>query len=173
MKNLMILGLFLFCAMVSAKDLQSELDDVLGVEPEVRINLGAGMLGLAQLFAKDDEEASKVLSGLKGLQVTVYELEDDHDAAEDVSLWLKSKAKSLSRKGMEEIVRVMEDDEQVHIFAKIDGKLLSDLTLMVYEAGSEFVYITMDGEIDFNDIQDITGNFDIDIDGLDNIQVKL
>ena len=172
MKNVMTLVLFLFCAVVSAKDIQQELDDVIGVEPNVRINLGSGMLGLAQLFAKDDKEASKVLSGLNGLQVTVYEL-DDNEVADDVHDWLNSTVRSFARKGMEQIVKVTEDDEQVHIFAKIDGKLLSDLTLMVYEEGNEFVYITMDGAINFDDIQDITGNFDIDIDGLDNIQVKL
>lgn len=172
MKNVMTLVLFLFCAVVSANDLQRDLDDVFGVEPNVRINLGAGMLGLAQMFAEDDEDASKVLSGLNGLQVTVYEIENDQQVG-DISSWLNSATESLSRNGLEQIVRVMEDDEQVHIFAKIDGKRLSDLTLMVYEEGDEFVYITMDGEINFSDIKNISGNFDIDLDGLDNIQVNL
>lgn len=172
MKNVMTLILFLFCAVVSAKDLQSELDDVMGFEPNVRINLGAGMLGLAQMFAEDDEDASKLLSGLRGLQVTVYEL-DDNEVAEDVHDWLNSAVKSFSRNGMEQIVKVMEDDEQVHIFAKIDGKFLSDLTLMVYEEGDEFVYVTMDGKLNFSDIKNISGNFDIDLDALDNIQVNL
>ena len=172
MKNIMTLVLFLFCAAVSAKDLQHELDDVLGVEANVRINLGAGMLGLAQMFAKDDQDAQNVLSGLNSLQVNVYELDDSHMAS-DVSSWLNSTVKTLSRQGMEQIVKVVEDDEEVHIFAKIDGKTLSDLTLMVYEEGDEFVFITMDGEINFSDIKNITGNFDIDLDGLDNIQVNL
>ncbi len=172
MKNVMIWALFLFCAAVSAKDLQHELDDVLGVEPNVRLNLGAGMLGLAKMFTEDDEDAQKVLSGLNGLQINVYEL-DDVQVADDIADWLKSTTKSLSRNGLEQIVKVMEDDEQVHIFAKIDGQYLSDLTLLVYEEGDEFVYISMDGEINFSDIKDITGNFDIDLDGLDNIQVNL
>jgi hypothetical protein len=37
---------------------------------------------------------------------------------------------------------------------------------MVYEAGDEFVFISMDGGIDVANLKDLTGNFDVDIDGL-------
>ncbi len=166
MKNVMILVLFVFCAAVSAKDWSQELSEVLDREPNVKISLGAGMLGLAKAFTEDDADAQAVLSGLSGLNIKVYEFEKGDDEA-GLGDWISDVASALSKKGMEEIVKVVDGDEQVHIFAHVEDKKLADLTLMVYEPGDEFVFITMDGLIDFKNIKNITGNFDVDLDGLD------
>jgi len=142
-----------------------ELEDILGVEADVKITLGPGMLGLANVLTKDEPEAQAVLSGLNDLSIKVYSLDDAVNGA-DVSDWMADMVKRLAKNGVEEIVRVTENDERVHIMARVSGTTLSDLSIMVYEAGDEFVFISMDGDIDVANLKDLTGNFDVDIDGL-------
>ncbi len=165
MRNILILMLFIFCVAVSAKDWGKELNEVLDREPTVRINLGGGMLGLAKAFTPGDAEAQAVLSGLEGVSINVYEFEGED---EDVNLseWISDAVKALSKQGLQEIIKVADGDERVHIFANVSQDKVSDLTLMVYEPGDEFVFITMEGLIDFKRIKEISANFDVDLDGL-------
>ncbi len=162
----LILGLSSFNAW------SDDLEDILGVEADVKISLGSGMLGLASLFTQDDPEAQAVLSGLSDLSISVYELSNKVDT-DELNDWMQSTLRNLNRNGVEEIVKVVDGDERVHIMAKVDGTYLSDLSILVYEPGDEFVYIRMDGDIDVANLQDITGNFDIDIDGLEALSLNL
>ena len=142
-----------------------ELEDILGVEADVKITLGPGMLGLANVLTKEEPEAQAVLSGLNDLSIKVYSLDEGVNGA-DLSDWMAETVKKLAKNGVEEIIRVTENDERVHIMARVSGTTLSDLPIMVYEAGDEFVFITMDGDIDVANLKDLTGNFDVNIDGL-------
>ena len=153
-------------------DEMDDLERILGTEADVKITLGPGMLAIANMFTKDDEEAQAVLSGLKDLSINVYELSDAVDTL-DVSDWMADNVKRLAKNGVHEIVRVVEGDERVHILAKVDGTLLSELSIMVFEAGDEFVYIKMDGDIDVAKIKQVTGNFDVNINGLDALSMNL
>lgn len=170
-KYLMVLVMGLVSIAVAANDVD-DLEHILGVEADVKISLGAGMLGLANMFTKDDPEAQAVLSGLRDISISVYELDGNENNA-DLGDWIQNTLKRLTRNGVEEIVKVSDGDERVHIMAKVTGSLLSDLSILVYEPGDEFVYISMDGDIDVANLKQVTGNFDIDIDGLDAISWNL
>ena len=163
-KLVMVLMLGLFSVTTWANDFD-ELENILGVEANVKITLGPGMLGMAKMFTQDEPEAQAVLSGLNDLSIKVYELSDAVDVA-DVSDWMADTVRELSRNGVEEIIKVVEGDERVSIMARVDGMTLSDLSIMVFEAGDEFVFITMDGEIDVANLKDLTKGFNVDVDGL-------
>ncbi len=170
-KLMMVLILCLFSVSSWARDFD-ELESILGVEANVKITLGPGMLGMAKMLSADDPEAQAVLSGLNDLSIKVYELTDAVDAA-DISDWMSDTVSALARNGVEEIVKVVEGDERVHIMAKVDGMTLSDLSIMVFEAGDEFVFISMDGEIDVANLKDLTKNFNVDVDGLKGLTLNL
>lgn len=161
---LMVLLLGLMSVSAWAGDVD-ELERLLGTEADVKITLGSGVLGLANLFTKDDPEAQAILSGLKDLSINVFELKDEL-ANDDVSDWVSQKVKKLAKNGVEEIIKVADGNERVHILAKVEGQSLVDLSIIAYEPGDEFVYIKMDGFIDVANLKQVTGNFDIDIDGL-------
>ena len=167
----MVLVLGLFSVNTWASDFD-ELENILGVEANVKITLGPGMLGMAKALSADDPEAQAVLSGLNDLSIKVYELTDAVDAA-DISDWMSDTVSALARNGVEEIVKVVEGDERVHIMAKVDGMTLSDLSIMVFEAGDEFVFISMDGEIDVANLKDLTSNFNVNLDGLEGLTLNL
>ena len=164
--------LVLILGLVSINASADDLEDILGVEADVKITLGPGMLGLANFFTKDEPEAQAVLSGLSDLSINVYELTNKVDE-DDLNDWMGNTLRKLKRSGVEEIVKVSDGDERVHILAKVDGSFLSDLSILVYEPGDEFVYIKMDGDIDVANLHDIAGNFNVDIDGLDGLSLSL
>ena len=172
MKKLMFVLVLGFVATVSWADDIDDLERILGTEADVKVTLGAGMLGLAQMFTEDDPEAQAVLSGLRDLTIKVYEINDQVDA-EDLADWMNSTVKNLAKNGVEEIVKVADGDERVHILAKVNGTSLTDISIMVFEPGNEFVYITMDGELDVAKIKQVTGNFDININGLKALNMNL
>ncbi len=164
----LILGFFSVSAWANDFD---ELEEILGVEADVKITLGPGMLGLANLLTKDEPEAQAVLSGLSDLSITVYELSEEVNHL-DLGDWMSDMKRNLSRNGVEEIVKVADGDERVSIMAKVNGSMLTDLSIMVYEPGDEFVFIRMDGDLDVAKIRDVTDNFDIDIDGLEGLALN-
>ena len=170
-KFLLVLVLGLSSVSAWADDFD-DLESILGVEADVKITLGPGILGLANMFTKDEPEAQAILAGLRDLSISVYKLTDQVDAA-DLSDWMTDTVRNLTANGVEEIVKVTEGNERVHILAKVDGSFLTDLSILVYEPGDEFVYIKMDGDIDVAKLHEITGNFDIEIDGLQALNLNL
>ncbi|TDR22463.1 DUF4252 domain-containing protein [Marinicella litoralis] len=172
MKNIMAMMFLSLVSVNSWADDFKALESILGTEAKVKITLGPGVLGMARMFTKDDQEAQAVLSGLKDLSINVYELNDAVDV-DDIGDWMSDKVRSLAKHGVEEIIKVVEGDERVHIMAKVDGMILSDLSIMVFEAGDEFVYIKLDGEIDVAHLKDLTANFDVDVDVLETISLNL
>lgn len=169
-KFLLVLILGLVSATAWSNDLD-ELEQILGVEADVKITLGPGMLGLANMFTQDEPEAQAILAGLNDLSVTVYRLTEEVNDL-DLGDWMQETVRNLSQNGIEEIVKVAEGNERVSILAKVNGTLLSDLSIMVYQPGDEFVFIRMDGDIDVTNLKSLTGNFDIDIDGLQAINLN-
>lgn len=165
----LVLGLASFSSWADDFD---ELERILGVEANVKISLGAGMLGLANMFTKDDPEAQAVISGLRDISISVYELTDAVDV-DDLNDWIQGTVRTLTRNGVEEIVKISDGDERVHIMAKVNGSQLADLSILVYEPGDEFVYIKLDGDIDVANLKEMTKNFDVDIDGLDALSWNL
>jgi hypothetical protein len=170
-KILMVLVLGLASVAAWADDFD-ELEAILGVEADVKITLGPGMLGLAKMFTKDEPEAQAVMAGLSDISISVYELTNKVNDL-DLNDWMNDMKRNLSRNGVEEIVKVADGDERVSIMAKVNGTTLSDLSIMVYEPGDEFVFIRMDGDIDVKNIKELTGNFDIDVDGLEALSLNL
>lgn len=168
MKKLLMVLILGFCTLSAWANDFDELEAILGVEADVKITLGPGMLGLANLMTKDEPEAQAVLSGLSDLSISVYELSEAVNSS-DLGDWMSDMRRNLSRNGVEEIVKVADGDERVSIMAKVNGTLLSDLSIMVYEPGDEFVFIRMDGELDVAKIRQVAGNFDIDVDGLEHL----
>ena len=171
MKNVMMMVMMVGSLAAVAAD-WDDLDQIFGTEAEVQITLGAGMLGLANLMTKNEPEAQAILSGLSDLSIKVYELSDQVDT-ENLSDWMTDTVRALARNGVEEIVRVTGKDERVHILARVEDTALSELSIMVYEEGDEFVFITLDGLIDLASLPDLADNFDLDLDGLADLSLNL
>ncbi len=167
-KILLTLLLSLSITAVNANDFVDDIKDIVGSNPQVNINLGTGLISTILAFADNDEdakEAAEALSGLDKLRVSVFDLSDNQNSQELTSL-IKDKMSDLDSQGYEQIVTVKEDDEMVHIIAKVNGQLLENVMIVVMEDDDELVVLSMEGEIDVKQLAQLSDGFDIDLEDI-------
>jgi len=168
MKKLLIpLLLTLTISSANANSFIDDITDIVGTSPEVNINLGASLIRGFLSFSddKDAEEVSKVMEHLNKIRISVFDLHGNENTQE-ISNLIKSEVSDLSSNGYEQIVTVKEDNELVYIVAKVEDELLQDVMIVVMEDDDELVLISLDGQIDLKQIAQISGHFDIDLDGI-------
>lgn len=167
MKKTIIAIIFtLFITAVSAKSFIDEVIDITGTSPDVNINLGTGILRtiLALSGDQDAKELRKIMKGLDKIRISVFELNDNKNHTK-LRKALTSKVNKLKSKGYESIVTVKDEDETVHILAKIKDQFLNDAMIVVLEK-NEMVIISMDGLLDLKQLVQISDHFDV---GLANV----
>jgi len=142
-------------------------------EPTVEVNLTGPMLKLAALASDDsDEDLGKMLSGLAGIYVRTYKVDDVSPAGFDKAI--SSISQHLQQTGWETIVKVRERDERAHIAIKMDGENIVGMTVLAMDEndndiGDEVVFVNIVGLIDLARIGRMGKHFDIDIDALDSL----
>lgn len=143
-----------------------------GEEATVEINLRGPMLKLAAAAAdEDDEEFGSILSGLEGIFVRTYAIDDKSPTAFENSI--ASISKHLQSSGWETIVKVRERDERAHIAIKMDGDKIVGMTVLAMDANdrdNEVVFINIVGTIDLANVGRMGKHFDLNIDALDSLE---
>jgi phosphoribosyl-dephospho-CoA transferase len=142
-----------------------------GEEATVEINLRGPMLKLAALAAEDDEDLGQMLSGLAGIFVRTYVLDDNAPDAFEKAI--SSISKHLDQTGWETIVKVRERDERAHIAVKMDGENIVGMTVLAFDENdpeAEVVFVNLVGLIDLTHIGRLGRHFDIDVDALDSLE---
>lgn len=165
MKKLFItLTLCLSLSTVFAKSFIDEVTDIVGVNPDVNINLGAGIINTLLAFSDDEDakQVGKIMEGLKKIRISVFDL-DQKTNTNKLNKLIQSKVSNLLNQGYESIVTVKDRSETVNILAKVNGEKLEDAMLIVMDEGDEMVVITLQGLIDLVQIAELTEHFDVDI----------
>ncbi len=116
---------------------------VFDVDHTMTLSFGPTILGFAALHVDDEPETQALLRALAGVRVKIYEIDGD---AERVAARLEKMSLKLSEQGWEPIVRVTEEDEQVHVLVKMKGDHISGLTLLTSDH-KEVVIINIMGEL--------------------------
>jgi hypothetical protein len=140
-------------------------------EPTVEVNLSGPMLKLAALASDDDDDdLGEMLSGLAGIYVRTYEMDDTSPAGFEKAI--SSISQHLQQTGWETIVKVRERDERAHIAIKMDGENIVGMTVIAMDENdrdNEVVFVNLVGLIDLARIGRMSRHFDIDIDALDSL----
>lgn len=140
-------------------------------EPTVEVNLSGPMLKLAALASDDnDKELGEMLSGLAGIYVRTYQMDDTSPAGFEKAI--ASISQHLQQTGWETIVKVRERDERAHIAVKMDGENIVGMTVIAMDENdkdNEVVFVNLVGLIDLARIGRMSRHFDIDIDALDSL----
>ncbi len=146
-----------------------EMNSVYG-EPKVNISIGGAMLGFVAAMARNSNpEAAAIFSKLKGVRVSVYNIEDV--GAEAALAQVNHVKGTLQGLNWSPVVQVNEDGEQIQIFMKFDGEIMNGLTLMVVDE-EEAVFINVIGELDPNKLSALMKKFDIDLDDALDIDIN-
>ncbi|MFK8012677.1 MAG: DUF4252 domain-containing protein [Marinicellaceae bacterium] len=166
MKKLLLTVLFsLTVTASSANDFVSDIENLVGVGPEVNINLGTGLINTILAFADEDEDAKKAaaaLTGLDKLKISVFDISNNKNTQQLTDL-IKDKIEDLNAQGYEPIITVKEDDEMVHIIAKVNGDSLENVMIVVMEDNDELVVLSMDGEVNVKQLAQLSHQFDMDL----------
>ncbi len=140
-------------------------------EPTVEVNLRGPMLKLAAMATDDDdEELGEMLSGLSGIFVRTYEMDDTSPAGFEKAI--ASISQHLQQTGWETIVKVRERDERAHIAIKMDGENIVGMTVLAMDENdkdNEVVFVNIVGTIDLARIGRMGHHFDLNIDALDSL----
>jgi hypothetical protein len=136
-----------------------EMNSIYG-EPKVNISIGEGLLKLLFPIVKnEDPEVAAIFSRLKGVRVSVYATGGDSAAALDQVSRVKN---TLSALAWSPVVQVNEEGQQVQIFMKMNGEVMDGLTLMAVD-GEEAVFINVIGQLDPEELSQLMGRFDVDL----------
>lgn len=143
-----------------------------GEEATVEINLRGPMLRLAAAASDDDDpELGSMLSGLEGIFVRTYALDDQSPTGFDKAI--SSISQHLQSSGWETIVKVRERGERAHIAIKMDGEKIVGMTVVAMDDNdreNEVVFINIVGTIDLAKVGRMGKHFDFDVDALDSLE---
>lgn len=169
---IIICGLFLASA-ASAQDLDRDAGfiDLASIErsfdspPRIEVNVRGSLLRLVtEASRREDPGLADVLSRLKAVQVRTWEIDASRQA--DVERHANDFSRRLARGGWDTVVRVREDGQNIGVFLRETGNLISGLTIVLVESG-EATFVNIVGDIDPSEVGMIGRRFNID--GITNI----
>jgi len=137
-------------------------------EPKVEINLGGTILSLVGKISKhEDPELGDVIRNLDQVRVLVYELDD---SATDALNQVDTITATLKSKQWLPIVSVNEELEKVRVYMHQNGDIVDGMVVMVVDATAnnkkkrkEAVFINIVGEINPEQLSQLTDSLDIDV----------
>ncbi len=132
-------------------------------QPTVQIDLNPAMLGFVMAATEPtDPETAKLIAGIRGVRVFVYEDIGDDLAA--VQKFVDDTSSTLERDGWHRAVFVQEGDEKVRMYVKLGEpgagtSNLNGLTVMVTDGSGEAVFINVAGSIQPAQLGRLAGAF--------------
>lgn len=130
-------------------------------EPFLFVSVRGVLLNLvAEASSLDDPDLADLLRKLKAVQVRGYKNEGvDLKAVRGRASAFR---RDLEKKGWESAVRVRDEEEQVDLLLKSDGKAIAGLMIVVSNEKEETVFVNIVGDIDPSQIARLGRKFDID-----------
>jgi len=176
--NTLFTGVLLALASLPALAQEDELKDLPGYvnfgdlssaygEPKISINIGGTLLQFVGTMSEESNpETAKMLSKLQGVRVFGYATGDDTAAAKRKFADVKA---NLKARGWEPVVQVNEDNEQVFIYMKTEGKIMDGMTVMTVD-GEEVMFINIIGQLDPKELGKVMKGLDVNVDGALNLE---
>lgn len=123
----------------------SGLAEVFGVSPKVNINFGSAMMaGFTEMVRGQNPEAAKVLAGIAGVRVMVFENVDTSRAEDRVA----EVAARLAVDGWTPALEVRDESARVDMFLIESGQFVKGLTVLVRESGGTAVFANVHGNLE-------------------------
>lgn len=142
---------------VDVAALEDWFDDL----PTMEVNIKGSLLKLvAEASRYDDPELSETLNRLKAIQVRSFEV--DSQDRDDIRSRSSTLSKGLVDSGWEVVVRVRDDEEDVHMYLKPGEESIVGLFVMVVDDNSdEAIFVNIVGEIDPEEFGRVGRKFNI------------
>jgi len=131
---------------------------VFDVDNTLTLSIGPSLLRFAAAHVKDDPETEALLSGLEGVRVRLYTVDE---STERVAGRLERMSDGLRRQGWAPVALVRENDARVHMLVKTDGARIAGLTVLSLE-GREAVVVNVMGDLRPEFFSDTMAALDVD-----------
>jgi hypothetical protein len=129
----------------------------------VTVTFDAQMLGMAARFLSNTDpeqaKAKKLVSSLTGIYVRNYSFDTDYAYPKGD---IEGVRRQLNAPGWNRIVGVVsrKENSNVEVFVLVDGEKAQGLAIIASEP-REFTIVNIVGNIDFEQLQDLEGNFGV------------
>lgn len=171
--NIKIKLAIVFIALIMTDSVRAQIDStdfskLIGSDPIVEINLGPMMLNLLSSATQEEDDIANVLSSLKGINVTVFDIADS-DNMKSIRSEITNLSNTKIKSGYEKLAMIKEEDSLVYIFAKTEEEKLTSLSIFALDDDDELVLIDIKGNILMSQIGALMSHFDVDLElnGLD------
>ncbi|MCB1585195.1 MAG: DUF4252 domain-containing protein [Xanthomonadales bacterium] len=148
---------------VNAESTSEKFSQLVGAQPSVQINLSSTMLRLLSSATQEEEDISSLLSALKSIKVTVFEIKEKGNI-ESIRSEINSLSEQKSAIGYQKLATVAEDDSLVQILAQVDDEGLNSLSIFALDDDDELVLIDIEGSIKISEIGNLMNHFNVDLD---------
>lgn len=130
-------------------------------EPKIEVNIRGALLNLvAEASRFEDPELAELLLGLQGIQVRGFDIRGADD--DDVRQRASELGRTLEQQGWETVVRVRDDDEQVHMYLMATGDIIDGIVVLaVDDWDAEAVFVNIVGHIEPRQVGRIGRKFNI------------
>jgi hypothetical protein len=141
---------------------------VLDTNRTMNFSFGPTLLRFAVRHIDDEPELVDMLRSLEGVRIRIYEI--DGDTAK-VAARIESMSAHLREDGWEPVALIREENEQTHMLLRIKGERIRGLTVLVSDGVSEAVVVNLMGEIEPRHFSDLMVAMEVDVPGVQNVQV--
>lgn len=128
------------------------LPQIRDAEPNIEVNLSGTLLNLlAESMRGEDEDFAILVSGLRSIRVRIFDGSgnDEPIAPTDiVAGQIRSLANRLSRDGWESVVRLRDDNNQIHILLRTADSSIAGLVALFSDPEGSFGFINIVGNFD-------------------------
>jgi len=141
---------------------------VLDVDRTFSLSLGPTVLRFAAAHIDDDPETARMLRGLEGVRIRIYEI--DGDPAR-VAARMHRMGQHLKQDGWESLALIRDRDEETQLLVRIKDQQICGMTVLTSDGKSEAVVINLMGEIRPEQFGDVMVALEVDAPGLENAQL--
>jgi len=116
---------------------------------------------------EDEDDVMNVIRKLTGLKILIA---DDNEQGEDL---YNSAMKVLPKNGYDELMIIKEGDEEIKFLILEKNKKISELIMLIGGGESDFLIMSMVGDLNLKDISKLSKTMDIDgFEHLDKVDDK-
>ena len=138
------------------------------VDQTFSLSIGPTLLHFVASHLDDDPEVSRMLRGLDGVRIRVYEINGD---AGRVAARMQLMGEHLQQDGWESVALIREQNEETRMLVKINGDQIQGMTFLASDGESEAVVVNLMGEIQPQQFSEVMLALDVGAPRVENVRV--
>lgn len=168
-----VLMLLAGCGLTAPRSSEGYADlDSLGMldtDRVIALSIGPTLLRFAASHIDDDPEVRDLLRSLDGVRVRIYEVDGN---AERVAGRMANMAVNLQEDGWEPVMKIQQQDEQVHMLMRTVNGRICGMTVLVMDGMDEAVIVNLMGDIRPEQFSDVMVALDVNAGGVDEVELE-